>query len=203
MNPSSERGRPRPQPGENPPEGESPLDALLLCVDMQPVFVRAIADGPRVLGRCEFALAAAQGLGLPVVFTEQVPEKLGGTAPELLAVAPGAAIFGKSTFSALATPAIREAIVLQQGAEHLILCGIETSVCVYQTAIAAIAEGIEVTILSDAVGARRTDDARTCLNALARSGAHVLPAETVFYALLRDVAHPFFKTYTQLVKSHA
>jgi hypothetical protein len=57
--------------------------------------------------------------------------------------------------------------------------------------------------LSDAVGARRTDDARVCLDALARSGAHVLPAETVFYALLRDVSHPFFRAYTQLVKSHS
>jgi nicotinamidase-related amidase len=202
MNPTPERGRLRPQPKEIPPEGEGSLDALLVCVDMQPVFVRAIADGPRVQRRCEFALAAAQGLGLPVIFTEQVPEKLGGTAPELLALAPGAAIFGKTTFSALAAPAIRDAIVLQQGAEHLLLCGIETSVCVYQTAIAAIAEGLEVTILSDAIGARRADDARTCLDALARSGAHVLPAETVFYALLRDVSHPFFKGYTQLVKSH-
>ena len=58
-----------------------------------------------------------------------------------------------------------------------------------------------MTILSDAVGARRPDDARVCLDALARSGAHVLPAETVFYALLHDVAHPFFKAYTQLVKA--
>ena len=60
-----------------------------------------------------------------------------------------------------------------------------------------------MTILSDAVGARRPDDARTCLDALSRIGVHVLPVETVFYALLGFVQHPFFKAYTQLVKSHA
>ncbi len=61
--------------------------ALLLCVDMQPVFINAIVEGPRVLRRCQFAVEAASGIGLRTAFTEQVPQKLGGTAPELLAVA--------------------------------------------------------------------------------------------------------------------
>lgn len=176
--------------------------AVLVCVDMQPMFIRIVAEGIQVQRRCEFAVAAAQGLGLPVIFTEQVPAKLGATAPELTTLAPAAPTFGKNTFSALGSPAIREAITDFFHADHLLICGIETPVCVYQTAIGAIAAGLEVTILSDAVGARRTDDAQVCLAALARAGAHILPAETVFYALLGDVAHPFFKPYTQLVKSH-
>lgn len=175
---------------------------MLICIDMQPVFVRVVAEGDRVQRRCEFAIAAARGLGLPILFTEQVPEKLGATAPELTTLAPTSVALGKKTFSALANPAIREAITQRHHAEHLLICGIETPVCVYQTVIAAIAAGLEVTILSDAVGARRPDDARICLDALARSGAHILPAETVFYSLLHDVTHPFFKAYTQLVKSH-
>jgi nicotinamidase-related amidase len=175
---------------------------LLLCIDMQPVFVRAIADGPRVQRRCEFAISAAHGLGLPVVFTEQVPQKLGGTAPELLADAFGAPVFGKNTFSALADDGIRDALIRDRGVEHLLICGIETSVCVYQTAIDALAAKLHVTILSDAVGARRGGDADVCLDALVRAGAHVLPSETVFYALLHDEKHPFFKAYTELVKSH-
>ena len=171
----------------------------LLCIDVQPVFVRAITDGARVQRRCEFAIAAAHGFGLKVVFTEQVPAKLGGTAPELLAVAPGAPALGKATFSALADDAIRAAVA---PAEHLLLCGLETSICIYQTALDALHTGLHVTILSDAVGARRPDDATACLAALRHAGAHVLPSETVFYSLLRDVRHPFFKTYTQIVKSH-
>ncbi|MEY2879899.1 MAG: hypothetical protein RLZZ15_2279 [Verrucomicrobiota bacterium] len=184
------------------PSPESAPGALLLCIDAQPVFLRAIADGERVQRRCAFAVAAAHGLGLPVVFSEQVPEKLGGTAPALLALAPGAPVFGKKTFSALADPAIREALLDARAFEHVLLCGLETPVCIYQTAIDALAAGLAVTVLSDAVGARRPDDAAVCLDALRRAGAHVLPSETVFYALLRDVAHPFFKPYTQLVKTH-
>lgn len=176
--------------------------ALLLCIDMQPVFIQAVTNGARTQRRCEFAIAAALGLGLPVAFTEQVPQKLGGTAPELLSLAFGAPVFGKNTFSALADDGIRDALLRDRGVEHLLLCGIETSVCVYQTAIDARAAKLEVTVLSDAVAARRTDDADRCLDALARAGAHVLPSESVFYSLLHDVKHPFFKAYTQLVKSH-
>ena len=192
-----------------------PRRTLLVCVDMQPAFLRVMADGARVRRSCAFAVSAARGLGLPVLFTEQVPEKLGGTAPGLLALAPGATVLGKRTFSALADELIRRSLIrhLLPGKAvpgrppdrrgHLLLCGVETPVCVYQTAVAAIAEGFEVTVLSDAVGARRPDDARVCLDALVRSGAHVLPTETVFYALLHDAGHPFFKAYTELVKSQA
>jgi nicotinamidase-related amidase len=176
---------------------------LLLCIDVQPVFVRAVHEGERLQRRCEFALAAAAGLGVPVAFTEQVPTKLGGTAPNLLAAAPGAPVFAKDTFSALADEPTRAALLETRKVEHLLLCGLETPICVYQTAIAALAEGLHVTLLSDAIGARRPDDAAACLAALRHAGAHVLPSETVFYALLRDVRHPFFKAYTQLVKSHA
>jgi nicotinamidase-related amidase len=179
-----------------------PDDTLLLCIDMQPKFIAAVQQGIRVQRRCEFAIAAAVGLGLPIAFTEQVPMKLGHTATELLQLAPSATVWSKNTFSALADTAIRDALHGQRKVGHVLLCGIETPICVYQTAIAAIAESIQVTILSDAVGARREHDARTCLEALARTGAHVLPSETVFYSLLQDVSHPFFREYTRLVKVH-
>jgi nicotinamidase-related amidase len=179
-----------------------PEATLLLCVDMQPKFIAAVQHPFRVRRRCEFAITAAVGIGIPVAFTEQVPEKLGHTAPELLELAPQASVWGKRTFSALADEGIRDALLRQRDIEHILLCGIETPVCIYQTAVSALHEGLHVTVLSDAVGARRDDDARTCLDALKRAGVHVLPAETVFYSLLGEVSHPYFRAYTQLVKLH-
>lgn len=172
-----------------------------MCLDMQEAFLRVIPEAEQLQRRCEFAVACANGLGMPVAFTEQVPHKLGSTLPDLAGLAPQATVWPKNTFSALADDGIRDGVMRQRDVQHILLCGIETPVCVYQTAIAALADGLSVTVLSDAVGARRAGDAKTCLDALARAGAHVLPAETVFYALLRDVSHPFFRTYTQLVKS--
>ncbi len=179
----------------------TPANLLLLCIDLQPVFIKAVADGPSLQRRCAFAIQAAAGLGLAVAFTEQVPQKLGGTAAELLGLVNRPVVYSKGTFSAFADDGIRESVV-GRGVEHLLLCGIETPVCVYQTALAALSAGLQVTLLSDCVGARRPDDARVCLDALIRAGVHVLPSESVFYALLHDVRHPFFKAYTQLVKTH-
>ena len=177
-------------------------NSFLLCVDMQPVFINAVADGARIRRRCEFTLAAAAGLGLPVGFTEQVPQKLGGTDPALRVLAADAPAWSKSTFAVLADEAIRDALLRKRQVSHVLICGVETPVCVYQTAQAALAAGLEVTVLADAVGARRPDDARICLRALAHHGAHVLPAETVIYALLQDANHPYFRAYTRLVKEH-
>jgi nicotinamidase-related amidase len=184
------------------PEPSSPL--ALLCIDVQPMFLKSLPEGGApLLRRCQFAVAAAAGLGVPVVFTEQVPQKLGPTAAELLACTPAGALqLGKSTFSAFADDGIRDALGALS-VEHLLICGLETSVCVYQTALDALASSYQVTLLSDAVGCRRPEDASPCLQALIRAGAHVLPSETVFYALLHSTSHPFFKSYTQLVKSHA
>lgn len=175
---------------------------VLLCIDLQAPFVNVIADRDSVLRRCRFALAAAHGLGIPVIFTEQVPAKLGPTLPDLRALATDAAILPKNTFSAFADGLLRESLRAQE-IEHVILCGIETPICIYQTALAALDEHLQVTLLTDAIGARRPADADACLRGLARAGVHLLPAETIFYALLHDTSHPFFREFTQLVKKFA
>jgi nicotinamidase-related amidase len=177
--------------------------ALLLCLDLQPVFLRTVGNGVRVQRRCAFAVAAAHGLGMPIAFTEQAPGKLGGTEPSLLELAGSPGVHAKDTFSALAPgSAVRGALTGGRNIEHLILCGLETPICVFQTSVDALQAGIAVTVLADCVGARREADARACLEALARNGAHVLPAETVFYSILGGSSHEFFRAYTELVKKY-
>lgn len=177
------------------------MTSLLLCLDLQPVFLRLVAGGDAVLRRCKFAVAAARGLGIPVAFTEQVPARLGGTEPAILALAENPEVHPKDTFSALAAGSpVRRALTERRGLERLVICGVETPVCVFQTAADALKGGLAVTVLSDCVGARREADARVCLDALARAGAEVLPSEALFYSLLGGAAHPFFRGYTELVK---
>lgn len=175
---------------------------LLLCVDLQPVFIKAMAGRDELVKRCSFAIEAATGFGMSVVFTEQVPGKLGGTDETLLKLATDPSIYAKTTFSVFEDDGISDALRAQD-IEHVIICGLETPVCIYQTALGALNANMQVTVLADAIGARRPDDAAACLAALARSGVHLLPSETVFYSLLHDVKHPFSKGYTQLVKHYA
>jgi nicotinamidase-related amidase len=180
----------------------SPTDIpVLLCVDLQPVFLAVICDSQRVHWRCSFALEAARGLGLPVLFTEQVPDRLGGTAEDLLALAEKPEAIAKDSFSAFGDDTIATRLAAH-GRQHLLVCGIETPVCVFQTARDALAAGYAVTILTDCIGARRKADADAALAHLAQAGCSVLPAETVYYALLRNARHPFFRSYTALVKKY-
>lgn len=192
-----------PAPGSAPEASAAP-GAALLAVDLQDTLLGMLATpAARALkARAGLALSAATALGIPVVFTEQAPEKLGPTAPALRKLAPAAPVFGKTTFSAVADSAVLDALRERQ-VEHLLLIGLETPICVYQTALGALAEGFQVTVLSDAIGARRADDHAACLAALRHAGVHVLPVETVLYALLHDAGHPLFRTLVGLVKNAA
>jgi nicotinamidase-related amidase len=178
-----------------------PTTPLLFCLDLQPAFLAAIPDSQRIHWRCSFALEAAKGLGLPVIFTEQVPEKLGHTAQDLLALGDESEVVGKDTFSLFGDKKIA-AHIKKKGLRCLLICGIETPVCVYQTARDALKAGYHVTLLSDCLGARRAGDAAAALAQLAHDGCQVLPAETVFYGLLHHARHPFFRAYTALVKKY-
>jgi hypothetical protein len=111
----------------------APASTLLLCIDLQPVFLAAMAESQRVHWRCSFALEAAAGLNLPVLFTEQVPAKLGHTAKDLLALCSHPEAHAKDAFSALGDEQIAARLKAAKPRE-LFICGIETPVCVYQTA---------------------------------------------------------------------
>lgn len=183
-------------------ESSAAPGAALLAVDLQTSLLGALpaAAAHALHARARLALAASALFRLPILFSEQVPAKLGPTDPALRKLAPGAPIFGKNTFSAVSDPQLLEALRARR-IEHLLLIGLETPICIYQTALDAVSEGFQVTVLADAVGARRAEDHAACLAALRHVGVHVLPVETVFYALLHDAAHPLFKPFTALVKS--
>lgn len=179
------------------------LDAVaLLVVDMQDVFINMVPDGPAVAERCGFAIEAARLFGLKVIFTEQVPQKLGPTHAPLAALAPNARVFAKTAFSALQAEGLQE-YLRRLGVYHLLLAGVETPVCVYQTALHAHDSDFDVTVLADCTGGRRSDDCRVALEAVARSACHVLPAEGVFYSMLGTSAHPRFSEFTRLVKHYS
>ncbi|MGF1451238.1 MAG: isochorismatase family protein [Opitutales bacterium] len=175
-----------------------PRGGLLLVVDMQAGFLQAINDSETLIRRVQFAISATRLLGWPIRFTEQVPDKLGATIPEL--ETRDGEVFAKTAFSAFGAEGLLDSI-REAGATHLLLAGIETPICVYQSVVDALREDLAVTVLADGVGARRTADAGAALAELRSAGCHVVPAETVFYSLIRDAKHPRFRDFTALVKA--
>ncbi|MGF1485187.1 MAG: isochorismatase family protein [Opitutales bacterium] len=175
----------------------------LLVLDLQQPFLQAVVNNEALLQRCLFAAQAAGLLKIPVFATEQVPDKLGRSKDALRNLEPAPAFFAKTTFSAFGSEALVQALRTED-IQHLLVCGLETPICVYQTVLAARQHDFEVTVLSDCVSARRREDQAQILTALHHAGIPCLPAETIFYSLLRDAQHPAFRDFSNLVKhAHA
>lgn len=180
-----------------------PINHLgILFIDFQDVFLNTIPDHKRLLKRVCFTAEAATLLGCSAAITEQVPEKLGTTTAELGQCLPeDTPLYGKRTFSAFEADGIDRWIETNQ-IDHLLIAGIETSICVYQTAVQGLGQDIGVTLLSDCISERRPEDREPILQQLLSMDAHVLPSETIFYSLLGSAEHPKFKAFTQLVKKY-
>ncbi len=175
----------------------------LLCIDLQEPFLHAIPDSEALLRRCSFAIEAAKLLGVSVAATEQMPEKLTTTTGPIQSLFPeNTPVFGKTAFSAFAAEGVDRWIEANQ-IDHLLLIGIETSICIYQTAVQALGEELGVTLLADCVSQRRPEDREPVFQQLLAMEAHILPAETIFYSLLGSAEHSRFRDYTGLVKAYA
>ncbi len=176
--------------------------SALMVLDLQDAFLKVVSQPERLLNRCCFAVKAASLLGLPVVLTEQAPHKMGPVTARLASATAHATIIGKSTFSALKHEGLRT-FLRERRVEHLLIAGLETPICVYQTVIDAIREGFQVTLLTDCIDCRRTADAGYIMTYLSRkSECHALPAESVFYGILGTADAPDFRAFTDLVKEY-
>ncbi len=173
----------------------------VLVIDLQPVFLEVVEAGKKLRQRNSLLLETAALTGMKTYLTEQVPEKLGEFDEELLSLAPSAPRFAKSAFSAFGAEGLEDAL-RTEGIQHLLLAGVETSVCVHQTALDALRAGFAVTALTDCLSCRRPKDGEWALRSLVDAGVHALPLETVFYALLRTAENPLFRDFSKLVRKY-
>lgn len=165
--------------------------AALVVVDVQEGF-RSYATFESVTSACAKLLQGARILQVPRIVSEQYPKGLGHTAPELdLKDEP---VIEKSVFSA----ARAEGFELE-GRTQVIVCGIETHVCVSQTVHDLIDRGVEVHVPADAVGSRNEVDYEHGLERLERAGAVVSTVEAVLFELLERAGTPEFKQVQRLI----
>jgi nicotinamidase-related amidase len=165
--------------------------AALVVVDVQEAF-RAYSSFAPVAESCAKLLTGARILGLPVMVTEQYPKGLGHTAPEV--GLEGERPIEKTVFSAARAGGFDLA-----GREQAIVCGIETHVCVSQTAHDLLGRGIEVHVPADAVGSRHELDYERGLERLERAGAVVSTVEAALFELLGRAGTPEFKAVQKLI----
>jgi nicotinamidase-related amidase len=173
--------------------------AVLVCIDIQGRLHTLMHEKQILDANLERLIRCAQLLEIPVIGTEQLPDKLGATSEPFRSLLSGASMVPKSAFSCCGEPSFAEALEAA-GGRQIILCGIETHVCVYQTAVDLLERGLDVFVAADAVSSRTPENRRLALAALRDAGAAVLPTESILFALLRDAADPGFKDVLGLVK---
>lgn len=170
-----------------------------LILDLQPRFLQSIEKQEQLVDSAKTFAAAMGFLDIPLCITEQAPEKMGQTEEGLLEVCRKAERFSKNTFSAFGCEEF-ENWLAENETTHLLLAGIETPICVYLTAVDAIRKKMEVTVLTDCVGGRRGKDGEWALRKLERIGCHLLPLESLLYAMLGSTLHEEFRSISGLVR---
>jgi len=180
--------------------------AVLVLVDVQERLAAAMSDRERVLEHVWKLIGLARIVGMPVIVTRQYPEGLGDLEPvvaEALASAEQEGVTvhraDKVAFCCLREPAFREALVAT-GRGQVVIAGMETHICITQTAIALLEEGFDVHVVSDAACSRRESDHATALARMAAAGANVTVAESVMYEAVGCAGTDEFKRLLSLVK---
>lgn len=177
-----------------------PDRSLVLLIDVQERL--AAAMDPAAFARVEQAavtlIEGAKLLGVPVMATEQYPRGLGATRQTLREVLPGAPL-EKSDFSCWAAAPVREAIEAT-GRTQIVISGMETHVCVYQTARDLAMAGHEPFVVSEAVLSRTPENRRLGLSLISAAGGVVTGVETVLFDWMGTANHPKFKDVSKLVK---
>ena len=176
-------------------------EAVLLVVDVQEKLVPAIHKDlyARSLKNMQIVIEAAGTLGLPILLTEQYPKGLGVTISPIKEALGGKEPFVKMTFSCWGLTQLPKALE-EKGIEKVIVVGIESHVCVLQTALDLFARGFQVHLLRDAVSSRHEEDERTALQRMAREGVVITTVEMALFELLRTAEAPEFKQISRLIK---
>lgn len=174
-------------------------DALAVIIDVQEKLLPAIADHEALLARTVAFTTAMKTLGVPLLVSEQYPKGLGPTVPELRSAVDGVPILVKTAFGCLGDEAFLSAL-RATGRKTLLLCGIETHVCVLQTALQAREMGLAVHVIEDCVGSRRREDKAAGLARMAAAGCVGSSLEMAVFELLERAGTPLFKAILPLVK---
>lgn len=173
-----------------------------LILDAQPRLLAGIEGSGTLVDSIKVFSRSMGVLSVPLCVTEQVPDKLGPTEEGIVEICSDSPTFLKDSFSAFGCSDFEEWISSGR-IEHLLLSGVETPICVYLTAVDAVRRGLTVTVLTDCVGCRRPEDGKWALRKLENLGCHLLPLESLLYAMLKSARHEQFRSISALIKDRS
>lgn len=185
------------------------LKTVLVVIDIQDRLASAMDRKDEVCSRAALLVEVAAIVDVPIVVTRQYPKGLGELDPSISgaldsAEGAGAAVLraDKMTFDCFAEPSFSE-LIGSTGRSQLLLCGMETHICVTQTALTALREGFDVHVAADACCSMGEEARTLALHRLANAGAVVTTAESAAYELVGRAGTDEFKALLSAVKRSA
>lgn len=170
--------------------------SVLLLIDLQERLVPALDGGAEVVAAAARLAEGAELLDVPVAATEQYPQGLGPTVPQLAAFPQ--LVLAKTAFSAVAEPGFDT--LLPPGRDEIVVVGAEAHVCVLQTVIGLRERDHRVVLVADAVASRAPANRESALVRAREHGAEVVTSEMVLFEWMRDSRHPRFRDVQKLLR---
>jgi nicotinamidase-related amidase len=174
----------------------------LLIIDVQERLARTMDEDilDQLVRNTNILIEAATTLAIPILRTEQYPKGLGPTLPDIVAKLPdGQAAHEKTCFSSCGAAGIENALN-DAGHNQIILTGMETHICVLQSAMELQQQGKQVFVVQDAVCSRSKKHFKNALARMRQAGVIISNTESVLFEWLKDASHPQFKTLAKLIR---
>lgn len=173
--------------------------ACLVIVDIQGKLAQIMHDKKKLFQNAEILVRIFQQLNLPVLWCEQVPKALGPTIDSISVLLSDQQPIHKSCFSAWEEPGFQKQLI-ELNCQQVILCGIESHICIFQTARDLLKNGFRVEVVADAVSSRTPDNKAVGLNRITQVGGQITSVEMLLFDLLKTAQHPSFKVLSKLIK---
>jgi len=172
-------------------------DTALIVIDVQGNLAQVIDLRDIVIENIRRIIKGCQVFHIPVILTEEI--NLGPTIPEIMALVPGASPIIKKSFSSCGSREFMEAVKALDR-KHLLLAGMETHVCVYQTAVDLVDQGYDVHVVADAVSSRKAKNREIALQKMRDCGVIWTSTEMALFELLKTAADPSLRSIINIVK---
>jgi len=174
-------------------------NCCLVVVDVQGKLARLMYDKQVLFKNIQILIKTAKILNVPILWCQQCPDALGPTIPEIAQLLSDSEPIDKSAFCCCGNEQFN--IKLNESTrQQILLCGIETHVCIYQTAVDLHAKGFSVDVIADAVSSRTPGNKQIAINRMAAEGINVSCTEMALFELLKTAEHPQFKQIAKLIK---
>ncbi|AWK06205.1 hydrolase [Flavobacterium crocinum] len=171
----------------------------LIIVDVQGKLARIVQESEKMIANLEKLIRGCQILSVPIIYLEQNPNGLGNTVPELEKLLANQKAIEKYTFNAFENEEFQQT-VLKANKKQWLVCGIETHICVYQTAMGLLAHNFEVEIVADCVSSRSKESVDLALQKMQQKGINLTNVEMCLYELVKDSRNENFKAILNLIK---